>query len=210
MIGNQYATYYTGFIISLLIKAGYAQDSRVEKGMQWLLSMRQNDGGWTIPMLTHKLSRVTIYDLTTKYFEPLEPDRTKPFSHNWTNMVLQAFAAHPVYRSSKESQTAGDLLKSRFFKPDVYSSYKSTGHWIRFQFWWPNLLTALQSLLLIGFSREDPQIRKAINWFIEHQENTGLWKLSYAEKVGVDTHRNSEEEEWLGLAICRIIKYYFT
>ena len=44
-IGNQYATYYTGYILALLIRAGYNDDSRIEKGMQWLLSMRQNDGG---------------------------------------------------------------------------------------------------------------------------------------------------------------------
>lgn len=36
-IGNQYATYYTGYILALLIQAGYVDDPRVEKGMQWLL-----------------------------------------------------------------------------------------------------------------------------------------------------------------------------
>ena len=50
-IGNQYATYYTGYVLALLIRAGYADDIRVEKGMRWLLSMRQNDGGWTISVL---------------------------------------------------------------------------------------------------------------------------------------------------------------
>jgi hypothetical protein len=209
-IGNQYATYYTGAILSLLIQAGYEEDRRIEKGIQWLLSMRQDDGGWTIPILTYKLSRITIYNITTGFSEPIEPDRTKPFSHNWTNMVLQAFAAHPVYRSSKEARIAGELLKSRFFKPDVYSSYKSADYWIRFLYWWPNLLTALQSLLLIGFSREDIEIRKAINWFIEHQENNGLWQLSYGGKRVASTCKNEEEEQWLGLAICRILKHYLT
>ena len=44
MIGNQYATYYTGAIMAVLIKAGYVDDSRIELGFKWLLNMRQDDG----------------------------------------------------------------------------------------------------------------------------------------------------------------------
>jgi len=94
MIGNQYATYYTGAILKFLINAGYEGDPRVEKGMQWLLSMRQDDGGWIVPIPAAPLDRETMIRLTSEYAEPIGPDRSMPFSHNWTNMVLQAFAAH--------------------------------------------------------------------------------------------------------------------
>ncbi len=57
ILANQYATYYTGAILSLLVQAGYVDDARLEKGLEWLLAMRQEDGGWTIPLLTHKLDR---------------------------------------------------------------------------------------------------------------------------------------------------------
>ena len=50
-IANQYAIYYTGAIMSLLIKAGYEDDPRIEKGFQWLLSMRQDDMGWSGPII---------------------------------------------------------------------------------------------------------------------------------------------------------------
>ena len=73
--------------MALLIQAGYADDPRIEKGFQWLLAMRQDDQGWTIPILTHTLDRATQYRLTSEYAEPLEPDRARPFSHNWTGMV---------------------------------------------------------------------------------------------------------------------------
>ena len=123
-LANQYATYYTGAVMALLIQAGYAEDARIEKGFQWLLGMRQDDGGWSIPMITHKLDRATQYRLASEYAEPLQPDRTKPFSHHWTGMVLRAFAVHPTYRHSAEARAAGELLKSRFFLPDAYSSYR--------------------------------------------------------------------------------------
>ena len=87
MIANQYATYYTGAILSLLIQAGYADDPRTDKGMRWLLAMRQDDGGWTVPLITHPFSGKEMYRLTSRKMDPVEPDRTKPYSHNWTGMA---------------------------------------------------------------------------------------------------------------------------
>ncbi len=109
-LANQYATYYSGAIIGLLVQAGYADDPRIENGFRWLLDMRQDDHGWTIPILTHKLDRSTLYRLTSEYAEPLKPDRSKPFSHNWTGMVLRAFAAHPEYRKSEEAKVACEFI----------------------------------------------------------------------------------------------------
>ena len=49
ILGNQYMPYYHAVLLEELIKAGYADDYRVIKGMEWLLSVRQKDGGWIIP-----------------------------------------------------------------------------------------------------------------------------------------------------------------
>jgi hypothetical protein len=205
-IGNQYATYYTGYILSLLIKAGYGDDPRVEKGMRWLLSVRQDDGGWTIPILTHKFDKNEMYRLTSQNMPTVEPDRTRPFSHNWTDMVLRAFAAHPVYRKSKEAKTAGALLKSSFFQRDNYSSYQSPKYWMRFLFWWPNLLTALDSLYYLGFTRDDYDIKKGLDWFTQNQQPDGLWKLESDKEIKA---KDLQERQWLGLAVCRLFKRYY-
>jgi len=204
-IGNQYATYYTGYVLSLLIKAGYENDPRTEKGMQWLLSMRQSDGGWTIPILTHKYDRETWLELTSQKLKPVMPDRTQPFSHNWTDMVLRAFAAHPEYRRYIEAKAAGALLKSVFFQADAYTSYQSSKYWTRFLFWWPNLLTALESLSYLGFTKDDPDIKKGLDWFTANQQPDGLWKLEADKPI---KPKNAEERQWLGLAICRVLQRY--
>jgi len=214
IIGNQYATYYTGAIMSLLIKAGYGDDPRIEKGFRWLLSMRQNDGGWTVPLLTvgEGLTRDEMIRLTSQHAEPLEPDRSRPFSHNWTGMVLRAFAAHEGYRNSEAARTAANLLKTRFFKEDVYSSYRDANHWVRFQypFWWNNLVSALDSISLIGLSKDDEDVQNALNWLIENQEESGLWKLSYSEiHKAVENQRTREMQSWVSLAICRIFKRFY-
>jgi len=211
MIGNQYATYYTGLILSLLIEAGYADDARVDKGMRWLLSMRQDDGGWTVPLLSRTLDAATIRRITSEYAEPVEPDRTMPFSHTWTNMVLLAFAAHPVYRDSEEARAAALLMKAGFFKPDYYTSYQAPNYWVRFAFWWPNLLTALETLASLGFSASDDDIAAALAWFVDHQREDGLWDVAYAlGREGKDEPGKPEERLWLTLRICRMFRRYGT
>jgi len=205
-IGNQYATYYTGYVLSLLIRAGYADDARVERGMQWLLGIRQDDGGWTIPILTHTFDRQTGYDLTATNMDPVEPDRTKPFSHNWTDMVLRAFAAHPDYRQSDEARHAGSLLKSQFFEPDAYGSYHDPAYWTRFGFWWPNLLTAMESLHLLGFGAGDADMQRGIYWFISNQADDGLWHIVNDGSEERDTPVTRERRAWLALRICRLLE----
>ncbi len=209
-IGNQYATYYTGAIMAVLIKAGYEKDPRIRKGFKWLLSMRQDDGGWTVPILTHRFTRRAMYRLTSQYAIPVEPDRSKPFSHNCTDMVLRAFASHPLHRNSEEARTAADLLKSRFFQPDSYSSHRAASYWVRFLFWWPNIITALDSLSLMGYRRDDPDIRRALDWLIDHQETSGLWRTTYVEgQKETENEMNRERKLWITLAICRILKRFY-
>jgi hypothetical protein len=205
-IGNQYAPYYTGYLLSLLIMAGYKDDERIEKGLNWLLSIRQIDGGWTIPMLTHKLDKATQNKITSEFTEPLQPDRTQPFSHNWTDMALRAMVVHPVYRKFQGVVAAGRLLKSSLFKPDHYGSYQDPAYWTRFTFWWPNLLTALESLRPLRFPATDPDVKKALDWFVENQQPDGLWKIERDKEV---KDSQKEEQLWLSLRICRMLKKYW-
>jgi hypothetical protein len=212
ILANQYATYYSGAILALLVRAGYIDDPRVEAAFRWLLAMRQDDGGWTIPMLTHKLDREAQYRLSSEYAPPLELDRAKPFSHNATGMILRAFADHPRYRHSEAALVAAGLLKSRFFQPDVYTSYQAATYWVRFDypFWWNNLVAALDSLSLIGLSRDDEQIRRALAWLVDHQQPDGLWRVTYAAPEAQESRaaQSRHTHLWVTLAICRVLSRF--
>lgn len=210
ILANQYATYYTGAIMAVLIQAGYGDDPRIEKGFQWLLSMRQDDLVWSIPMITHKLNRETQYRLSSEYAEPLQPDRSKPFSHNATGMILRAFAVHERYRYSEAARTAAYLLKSRFFKEDAYTSFKDASYWVRFEypFWWNNLISALDSMSRCELPRDDAQIQPALHWLIEHQQEDGLWNVTYAKDQVKENAKTREIRYWITLAICRIFRRF--
>ncbi len=213
ILANQYATYYSGAIMALLIQASYAADPRIEKGFEWLLSMRQSDLGWSIPLITHNLNRAAQYRLVTQFAEPLQPDRSRPFSHHWTGMVLRAFAVHPQYRTSPAALTAAELLKSRFFQPDAYTSYHAASYWLRFEypFWWTHLVSALDSLARIGLPHDDPQIQAGLDWLINHQQADGLWKVSYIrpDEPEKATPQIRERKLWVSLSICRVLKMFF-
>ena len=208
ILANQYATYYSGAILALLVQAGYGDDPRVEKAFQWLLGIRQVDGGWSIPMITHKLDRETQYRLSSQSAAPLQPERSQPFSHNATGMILRAFAVHPHYRHCAAAQTAARLLAGRFFQPDAYTSYQDASYWLRFEypFWWNSLLSALDSLSQMGMSKDDAQIRLALDWLVEHQQPSGLWQVSYARPGEVEKQSKKAQgmKLWVSLAICRV------
>lgn len=202
ILGNQYAPYYSAAIMELLIKAGYGTDPRIKRGFQWLLAIRQNDGGWAIPFRTvgAKFGGKTNWKRILNA-DTIAPDLSKSFSHMVTGMVLRAFAAHSEYKRSGEAVAAGRLLASRFFRRDVYPDRQSVAFWTKFSypFWFTDLLSALDSLSLLEFNRDDPQVRRALDWFIARQKEDGTWRLP--------TVRGKDRDpRWISLAICRVFK----
>ena len=208
ILGTQYMPYYHGIITELLVKAGYAGDPRLEKGLDWLLSMRQDDGGWLIPM-----QAVPAGDKTRDMWSapPVPPDRSRPHAHLATGMALRALAVHPRYRRRPEVQIAAERLKSRFFKADSYNDRKAPAYWTKFQFpfWWTNLLTALDSLSLIGLPASDEDIHHGLQWFVDHKQENGLWPTGYENPKRLElSPREKEAVQWVGLAVCRMFKRF--
>ncbi|MGA2490052.1 MAG: prenyltransferase/squalene oxidase repeat-containing protein [Anaerolineales bacterium] len=203
ILGNQYMPYYHAAILELLIKAGYTKDARINKGLEWLLSMRQADGGWIIP-----LQLVPARQKNSQLWEgpPILPDRSRSHAHLATGMILRAFAAHPDYRPLPEVLTAGERLMERFFQADKYNDRKAPSYWLKFQFpfWWPNLLTALDSLAWLGFTHQDKDIGRGLAWFTDNQSEDGLWETGYCSGRGAERMRC-----WVGLAVCRMLKRFY-
>jgi prenyltransferase beta subunit len=197
--GNQYSPNYSAAIMELLIKAGYDGDPRTEKGFDWLLSIRQNDGGWAIPLRTVNARFSHVMSVNT-----IKPDVSKPFSHLVTGIVLRAFAASEKYSKSREATQAGNLLASRFFKKDVYPDRNTPEYWERvsFPFWFTDIVSALDSLSLMGFTRDNSHIDNALNWLKSRQKDNGLFEL----KIVRGKDKNSRF--WICLAICRVFERF--
>jgi len=197
--GNQYSPNYSAAIMELLIKAGYDDDLRIEKGFRWLLSIRQNDGGWAIPLRTVGAKYADIVMAIT-----IEPDLSKPFSHLVTGVVLRAFAASTKYSKSPEAVTAGKLLASRFFKRDIYPDRNTPQYWesVPFPFWFTDIVSALDSLSLLGFTGDNPDIAGALDWLKRRQNDDGLFELKLSKG------KDKDLKFWICLAICRLFKRF--
>ncbi len=198
--GTQYTPTYTPAIMELLIKAGYENDPHILKGFDWLLSVRQDDGGWAIPLRTAGKNLDALNGP-----ELIQPVKSKPFSHFVTGMVLRAFAAHPEYRKSSEARKAGELLISRFFKSDKYSDRRTKDFWekVSYPFWFTDIISALDSVSFIGFTKETPEINDALKWLKNRQTEDGLFDVKIVRGADKDL------PYWICLAICRLFKRYY-
>ncbi len=199
ILGNQYMPYYNGMIIEYLCKAGYGNDVRTIKALDWLLDNRQDDGGWTIPLLSVKGRGPSIWQAPPYPFEP-----HKKSSLNATGMTLRAFLFHEDYCEREEVLKAAELLKKRFFHADYYSWRKKPEYRLKFQFpfWWSNLLTSLDSLSLLGYSPEDPDIKEGLEWFTDNQLANGLWQTQY-DKAG-----DKEQARWVALSVLKVFRRF--
>ena len=199
--GHQYSTTYSPAIMELLIKAGYGDDPRILMGFDWLLSIRQDDGGWALPFRTVGKNIGDAF----KSSELIQPDRSKPFSHLVTAMVLRAFAAHGKYRKSAEAKFAGDMLISRFFTSDKYPDRRSKDFWERlsYPFQYTNIVSALDSLYFLGFNRSNPGIGDALEFLCNKQNDDGIFDLKIVRGGDKDLPL------WICLAVCRLFKRYY-
>ena len=199
LYANQYTPNYTAAIMEVLICAGYGDDPRIQRGFDWLLSIRQEDGGWAIPFRTRGR------DLSVSFEEEsptLDGDRSRPFSHLITGIVLRAFASHPLRRSEPGVIEAGEMLASRMFNRDAYPDRADPIYWekIQFPYQWTDVLSVLDTLSLLGFAPDHPDVARGIDWLIDDQGKDGLWRSRYGGK------NRLEKDLWVTLAVSRVLR----
>ena len=199
---NQHSPNYTAMILELLILAGYENDLRIKNSLEWLLSVRQDDGGWAIAMRTLNIK----WEDAFRQVESLTPDKSKPHAHLITGAVLRPFAIHPKYKKRDEIQTAGRLLCNRFFENDKYSDKKDKSNWTKFTFpfWFTDLIAALLPISQLGFTPNEPKIQEALDWFISEQKQDGSWNLKALRGGG-----DKDIQKWMALNICKIFKNFY-
>ncbi|MBD3214602.1 MAG: hypothetical protein GF311_18470 [Candidatus Lokiarchaeota archaeon] len=201
--GNQYAPNYSSAVLELLCRLGYHDDERVIKSFEWLLSFEQEDGGWIIPMQIPDIEKkpIELYDE-----DPIVPEKSLPFCHWVTGIVLRAFSNHPKYKHHPSAKLAGNLLATRFFEKDEYSARSAAEYWTKYSypFWWTDLISALDSLSLLNFSYDHPDIHRALDYFRKNQNKDASWDFYILKgKSFPNLHW------WLHYHLCLISKRFY-
>ena len=152
------AVHFQGWALSALCRAGLESDPRVEKGFRFLLSLRQDDGGWA--------------------WRGVRTDSAaRPSSHLVTGMVLRAFASAKERRGSREARRAAELLATRFLQPDRYEDRKAPAYWeiLTEPRFYTDVLDALDTITSIGLGKENSGVRTAEAYLRSRQAKDGLW-----------------------------------
>jgi Prenyltransferase and squalene oxidase repeat len=152
------ALHFQGWAISALCRVGFETDPRVEKGLQFLIERRQDDGGWA--------------------WRGVRTDSAaRPSSHLITGMVLRAFAASGARRGSREARRAAELLATRFLQPDRYPDRKAPSFWeiLTEPRFYTDVLDALDTVTAIGLGKENSGVRTAEAYLRSRQAPDGLW-----------------------------------
>jgi hypothetical protein len=161
------AIHYQGWALGVLCRCGFEFDRRVQKGFQYLLARRQDDGGWAWRgVRTNSAAR--------------------PSSHLVTGMVLRAFAASTEHIASREARRAVELLATRVLQPDRYEDRKSPSYWqvLAEPRFYTDVLDALDTVTAIGLGKENSGVRTAEAYLRTRQGADGLWVPGAAPKAG--------------------------
>jgi hypothetical protein len=196
------ALHFQGWALSALCRIGYENDERVERGLQFLLEHRQDDGGWA--------------------WRGVRTDSAaRPSSHLVTGMVLRAFASSAARRASREARRAAELLATRFLQPDRYPDRKAPGFWevLTEPRFYTDVLDALDTVTAIGLGKENSGVRTAEAYLRSRQSPDGLWYpgpppnkadgLTAAPPVKSTAKRDPKDTEaaiWLTLRVLVVLR----
>lgn len=201
---NEYAPTYHALTLEILALLG-VDDEKTKKGFQWIIKTRQDDGGWVIPYRTiDKEQLKNRYNVQAQLkLSPVKPNRSHPFSHLVTGMVLRALVESQHWKKSKEARKAGELLMDRFFKEDKYEDRRHAHYWkeITYPFWATDILSSLDSLSKLGFDIENKQIQLSLRWLINRQTPQGYWPSGLKKSA-------LEEHLWITLAVLKVLKNF--
>jgi len=149
-----------------------------------LLRKQQADGSWRYPSRRKHGLPNENYDLLETY----RALRILIEKYGFSN-------EHPAIQGA-----AGYLFSFQTEEGDIRGIFGSE---FQFPFWWPNLLTALDSFSLMGYTRGDEDMQKGLQWFVANQGEDGLWQTSY--KVSTPD-KDRDARLWIALAVCHVFK----
>lgn len=196
LIFESQASCLTGNVVSALIRMGYANDSRVNKALEWLVRVQNKDGGWLCP-----------------YWKAHASDKHGCFMGAICSM--EAFSEVPGEDLTKEvsatiSRGAQFLLMHHLFKADHHNYKVINQAFSELSFPWfagYNILRGLDVLTKLGYAK-DPRLDEAIDIILQKRQSNGAWILenSPVGRMQTDIERKGQPSKWITLIALRILK----
>lgn len=194
----------TGNMVWSLIRFGYLNDPRLQKGIEWIFRfMRFNDGTEDDPQVPPYNRYETCWGLHT--------------CHMGAVKALKALSAVPNERRSREinatiKRAVEFLLIHHVYKRSHNLNKVSKPGWLKFGFPLMYQTDALEILdILTELGIKDSRMNEAIKLVISKQDDEGKWRLenNYSnDRLLIPMGQKGEQSKWITLRAMRVLKRY--
>ncbi len=191
----------TGNMVWSLIRFGYLEDPRVQRGINWLVTYQRFDDGIDRP------PKGWPYDRLKMCFG-------KHTCHMGVVKALKALAEIPANRRSKGVEDTIKtgveyMLKHHIHKRSHDLSRVSKPGWLRFGFplmYQTDVLEILGILTKLGY--KDERMQEAVDLVISKQDEQGRWILgsTFNGRFQVNIERKGKPSKWITLNALRVLK----
>lgn len=194
----------TGNMIWSLIRFGYMEDERVQKGINWITRYQRFDDGINEP------AKGWPYDRLKACFG-------KHTCHMGAVKALKAFAEIPTgYRSRQVKETIKKgveyILKHHIHKRSHDLRQISKPSWLRFGFPLMYQTDALEILgILTKLGYRDSRMQEAIDLVVSKQDAKGKWNLenTFNGRFQINIEKKGEPSKWITLRALNVLKRFY-
>jgi hypothetical protein len=195
----------TGNMVWSLIRLGWAEDPRVQRGIDWIVRYQRFDDG--IP----RAPKGWPYDR-------LLPCWGKHTCHMGAVKAIKALAALPAdSRAPQVRETIGRgaeyLLKHHIHKRSHDVSSVAKPGWLRLGFPWMYQTDILEILgLLTRLGYRDARMREAVDILISKQGVRGAWTLenTFNGRFPANIEKKGESSKWVTVHAMSALKRFFS
>jgi hypothetical protein len=195
----------TGNLVWSLIRFGYLEDPRVQRGINWITRYQRFDDG------IENVPKGWPYD---RY----EMCWGKHTCHMGVVKALKALAELPENKRSDAVKAtiekgAEYLLSHHVYKRSHDLARVSRPSWRRFEFplmYQTDVLEVLDILTNLGYG--DERMREAVDLVESKQDDSGRWRLerTFNGRFQVDIEEKGKPSRWITQRALRVLKRYHT
>ena len=195
----------TGNMVWSLIRLGYLEDPRVERGIKWITTYQRFDDG------TEQAPKGWPYDRAKSCWG-------KHSCHMGVVKALKALAEIPTQKRSDDVQStiekgAEYMLVHHIHKRSHDLSRLSKPGWLRFGFplmYQTDALEVLGILTKLGY--RDERMQEAVDLVVSKQDSQGKWKLenTFNGRFLANIEQKHKLSKWITLKAIKTLKGFYS
>jgi hypothetical protein len=194
----------TGNMVWSLVRLGFFDDPRVQRGIDWIAKYQRFDDGEAYP------PKIWPYEKATSCFG-------KHSCHMGVVKSLKALAAIPVDRRSKAVSDTIErgveyMLKHRIHKRSHNLSKVSKPGWLKFGFPLMYQTDVLEILgILTSLGCKDERMQEAVDLVIAKQDEQGRWNLenTFNGRFQTSIEQKGSNSKWITLNALKVLKGFY-